>query len=284
MTDYTNIKEFISTSTGTQGTLLIMRKIADTLVEESEKALIPRELAALYYGPGEIPGSSIDVNQVVENSAVVRAVAEGAEIAMDPAQYTTTNLLPIKYGTAIRVTREMLEDGKWNMLQHNISYIGKKVAENINSLIISEALDSAANTITGGGSITIANISRAIQYLEDADKEATDFLIGMEVANDLRNIDTFVEVDKSGSEDLLRRGLFGTIFGMKVWKVSTNAGMTTTSSYVIDRKWAYIVAEKRPLTVERFELPLFDMSGAAVTHRFKAAALRTNAIAKITTT
>ena len=75
----------------------------------------------------------------------------------------------------------------------------------------------------------------------------------------------------------------GTIYGMKVWRVSTNAGMTTTSSYVIDRQWAFIMAEKRPLTVERFELPLFDMSGATVTHRFKAAALRTSAIAKITT-
>ena len=118
MTNYTNIKEFISTSTGTQGTLLIMRKIYDTLVEESERALIPRELAALSFGPGEIPGSSIDVNQVVESSATVRAVSEGAEVAMDPVAYTTTNMLPVKYGTAIRVTREMLEDGKWNLLQH----------------------------------------------------------------------------------------------------------------------------------------------------------------------
>jgi len=71
---------------------------------------------------------------------------------------------------------------------------------------------------------------------------------------------------------------------MNVMRVSTNAGMTTTSSYVTDKMHAYVITEKRTLTVEGFDLPNFDMSAAAVTHRLKVRHLRADAIAKITTT
>ena len=59
--------------------------------------------------------------------------------------------------------------------------------------------------------------------------------------------------------------------------------MTTTTSYVYDNTAAYIIAEKRPITVENFELPTFDMYGAAVTQRITVTALRAAGIAKITT-
>src|SRR3990167_869488 len=232
--EYKYLKEYLSTGTGTEGSLLIVRKIYPTLIEESEKFLIPRELAGWYFGPGQIPGSSIDINREVENKLDVRLIAEGAEIILDQTEYNNINIKPKKYGVAIRITREMLEDGTFNLLEHNIRVAGRRFAENENSLIITNALDSAANTVSGGAAITIANITRATQYLEDADKRPTDFIVCFEVLNDLRNIDTFVEVQKVGNTQMLDFGFLGTIYGMNVIRVSTNAGMTATSSYVID--------------------------------------------------
>ena len=283
MSQYKFLKEYLHTGLGTEGSLLIPRKIYPTLIEESIKMLIPRELASLYIGPDQIPGSSIDINREVENKMDVRQVAEGAEIPLDQTEYNNLNVKPIKYGVAVRITREMLEDANFNLLDHNIRVAGRRFAENENSVIITNALDSAANTVSGGAAITIANITRAIQYLEDADKVATDLIIGFEVLNDLRNIDTFVEANKVGNTEMLQRGFIGTIYGLNVVRVSTNAGMTTTTAYVIDRNYAYVIVEKRPLTIENFELPTFDMSGAVLTQRFDVQPLRTNAIAKITT-
>lgn len=280
--EYKYLKEYLSTGTGTEGSLLIPRKILPTLIEESTKMLIPRELAAIYIGPGEIPNSSIDINRVVENKMDVRAVAEGAEVPLDQTEYNNLNVKPKKYGVAIRITREMLEDANFNLLQHNIMIAGRRFAENENSLVIT-ALDAAANTVSGGAAITIANITRSIQYLEDADKTPTDFVVGFEVLNDLRNIDTFVEFQKVGNTEMLQRGFLGTIYGLNVIRVSTNAGMTTTSSYVLDRDYAYVIVEKRPITVENFDLVTFDMTGAVITQRIDVQPLRTNAIAKITT-
>lgn len=280
MKDY--IQELLQTSAGTEGSLLIVKKIHDQLIMEVDKALIPRSEAALFAGPGMIPGSSLDINLEAEDAMDVRLVGEGAEIPLDNDEYSNVNSKPLKYGVAIRITRELMEDSKWPLLQLNVRKAGKRFAENETSLIVT-ALDGAANTVTGGSAITIANITRAMQYLEDADYEPTSFLVGNEVVNDLRNIDTFVEADKAGNNEMISRGFLGTIFGMNVMRASPNAGLTKTSSYVFDKTQAYAITEKRPITVENFMLPQFDMSGAAVTQRITATLLRSNAVAKITT-
>lgn len=277
------VQELLNTGLGTEGQLLIPRKIHDTLIEEVDKNLIPRSEAAIYFGPGDIPGSSIDVDLVTPRRMDVRIVAEGAEIPIDQSAYTSFNMKPVKWGTAIRITREMLEDAKWNLLSHNTMVAGKRFAENETSLIVSDALDNASNTVAGGAAITIANITRAMQHLDDEDYTPTTLFVGMEVLNDLRNIDTFVEANKVGNTEMLARGFLGTIYGLNVIKVSTNAGMTTTSSYVTDRMHAYVIAEKRTITIENFELPVYDMSAASITQRIKIRHLRAEAIAKITT-
>ena len=284
--DLKYVKELLNTDLGTEGQLLIPRKIYDTLIEAVDKNLIPRSEAALYFGPGDIPGSSIDVDLVNVNTMNIRVIGEGAESTIDQATYTSFNMKPVKYGVGIRITQEMLEDAKWNLLQHNIMIAGKRFAENETSLILSAALDNATNTVTGGAAITIANLTRAMQYLDDADYSPTTLFVGMEVINDLRNIDTFVEADKVGNRDMLARGFIGTLFGLNVIKFSTNAAPSTTYSkyaYITDKMHAYIIAEKRPVTIKNFDLPVYDMSAANITQRLVVRQLRADAICKITT-
>ncbi len=280
------VKELLSTDIGTEGQLHIPRKIYDTLIEEVDKALIPRSETALYFGLGDTPGSSIDVDTVTPNKMDVRVIGEGGESFIDQTQYDTFNMKPVKYGVGIRITHEMLEDGKWNLLQHNIKVAGKRFAENETSLILSAALDQANSTVTGGAAITIANITRAMQYLDDEDYTPTTIFVGMEVINDLRNIDTFVEANKVGNTDMLKRGFLGTIYGLNVIKFSTNAAPSSTYSkyaYVTDKQHAYVIAEKRPVTIVNFDLPVYDMSAANITQRIKVRYLRTKAIVKIIT-
>ena len=280
------VQELLQTGLGTEGQLLIPRKIHNTLIEEVNKNLIPRSEAALYFGPSDIPGSSIDVDKVTPNTMDVRIVGEGAQIPIDQVSYTSDNLKPVKYGVSIRITREMLEDAKWNLLQHNIRIAGKRMAENETNLILTNALDQANSTVTGGAAITIANITRGMQYLDDEDYTPTTLFVGMEVLNDLRNIDTFVEANKIGNRDMLERGFLGTIYGLNVLKFSTNAAPSSTYSkyaYITDKMHAYMIAEKRPVSIENFELPVYEMNAANITQRIVVAELRSKAICKITT-
>src|SRR3990167_2895627 len=136
MAEFQYLKELLSTGTGTEGSLLIPRKIYPTLIDEALKFLLPRELAALYIGPAGIPGSSIDINRMVENTLGVDSVAEGAEVPLNQVEYNNLNIKPRKFGVAIRITREMLEDANFNLLEHNVRIAGRRFAENENSLVI----------------------------------------------------------------------------------------------------------------------------------------------------
>lgn len=280
---YQYIQEDINTSKGTEGQLLIPRKIYDTLIPDYVKAVLPREVCAFVVGPDGIPGSSLDIDLEVVNAMRVRVVAEGAEIVLEDPLYSSVNVKPLKYGARLNITREMMEDAKFPLLARGIQLLGARFGENESSLMIVE-LDKAANTVSGGASLTISNVTRAIQYLEDNDASPSDIIIGMEVANDVRNIDTFFEAMRSGGTNAISNNFIGTIYGLPVWRVSTNAGITTTSSYVIDRRYAIACVEKRPITAEAYTIETHDVQGIAVTQRIAFLNLRTSAVAKITTT
>lgn len=281
---FSKIQEYITTGDGSAGTLLIPKLILPTLIEAVDKALLPREMAAMVLNGFE--GSSISVNLVTPTSIKIRNVAEGGEIPLDATDFTSVTFTPKKYGVAIRITREMMEDSQFDIIQINLKEVGKRFAENETSLILT-ALDGASNTVTGGAALTIANLTTAILNLHNNDFEATDLIIGNEVLSDLQNIDTFVEADKAGNTELMNRGYIGTIFGARVARFSTNAAPTTTYAkyaYVFDRNQTYGIAIKRDITVENFTLPTHDMEGAAVTQRIEVKLLRSAAVSNITTT
>jgi len=280
---FSKIKEFITTGDATPGTLLIPKLIMPPLIDAVDKALLPREMASFVKSGFE--GSSFSVNLVTPNILKIRSVAEGAEIPLDSTAFTSITFTPKKYGVAIRITREMMEDSQFNILEANLREVGRRFAENETSLVLN-ALDGANTTVTGGAALTIANITAGILAIHNQDYEPTDMIIGNEILQDLQNIDTFVEADKAGNMELMQKGYIGTIFGMKVAHFSTNAAPSTTYAkyaYLFDRRQAYGIAIKRDITVENFMLPTFDMEGAAITQRIDVQVLRPVAIAKITT-
>lgn len=283
---FNKIKEYITTDIGTEGTLLIPKLILPTLIEETDKNLLDRSLAAMMLGPGQIKGSSVSINLETPNTMDIRLVGEGAEIPLDAAGYEAITFTPLKYGVAIRITREMMEDSQFELLQRNIRTAGKRFAENETKLILQQ-LDLANATTSGGSAITIANITESIFDVEDNDYTPTDIICGNEIVMDLRNIDTFAEADKWGDKSSYNRtGWVGRLYGLNVHRFSTNAAPSSTYAkyaYVFDREEAYAIAIKRDITVENFDLPTYDMQGAAITQRIEVKLLRSEAVSKITT-
>ena len=287
---FTKIQEYIDTGKGTAGTLLIPKLIMPVMIEAVKKTLIPREMAAQVWGPTQIQGSSFTVNLETPNTLTLHGVvAEGAEVPLDAMDFTSVTFTPKKYGVAIRITREMMEDSQFELLQRNIRTAGIRFAENETKLILT-ALDGGTNGVTGGAAITLANVTTAMLNIEgaNADFKPTDFLCGREVLNDLRNIDTFVEAQKAGNREMMDRGFIGTLYGMNVATFSSSTTVVPSSSYpkyayVFDRSQAYGIAIKRDITVEQFNLPTFDMEGAAITQRLDVQLLRAGAVSRITT-
>ena len=277
--------EFLTTGAGTEGSLLIPRQLATPVVEEVEKALIPRQLARQVFGPAQIPGSSVDVQVVTENSFNVWEIAEGASIPIGVQTYTNVNIKPRKFGVRPTITREMLEDSQFPLLQLNLKQAGRQLAYNENNLIIT-ALDGAGNTVSGGATLTVANLVSAIQNVRANSYTPDTMLIGDEAFADLMNIDSFTEADKYGTNEMQMTGFVGKIFGLNVVRFDAATAPTTAYDqrvYVFDSRNSYVIAEKRPVSVQGWDDFVHDISGASVTQRLAVALIRSNSACLVTT-
>ena len=278
------LNEYISRADGTPGQSLIPQLILPRVIDEAEKNLIPREMAAFVIGPSEFKGSTMYMDLETPNTMDVREVSEGAEVPLDNIGLDSVSFTPVKYGVAIRITREMIEDSQVELLNRNIKTAGKRFAENETNLVLAQ-LDDANATTAGGDAVTIANIVESIYDVRAQDYRPTDYLLGEEQYSDLMNIDTFVEADKAGNTGLMSTGRVGTIFGLSVSTFSANAGTNAvaTSGYIFDRTQAYAIAIARDISMESLTLPTYDMEGAVLTQRIDVKNLRVKAISKITT-
>jgi len=285
----TDSADFASSTAGSATTsYLIPRTLLPKVLSAVRKTLILRGLAAMTFGPSAIPGRSLVLplqSEIDSNTAMaVDRTGEGAEIGLTQTKFENLTVTPVKYGARIGVTREMQEDGILDLLSYHAELAAYEFADNEESLIVSQlnsAASSSSNEVANSNAtLPISDITEAMQFLEAKNYHPSHMIVGAEVANDLRNIDTFVEADKSSVMNPTR-SLIGTIFGMKVL-VSNN--VTATLVYIIDAKHAFIIAEKRPLTIERYKDYSRDSEFLVVTQRFAAQYLRTEATAEITTT
>jgi len=240
---------------------LLPSTLYGTLIAAVRKNLIATNLLAYRFGPSSIKGSSIDVVTEDRDSAAVHTISEGQEVPIDLMETSTFNMKPVKYGYRPLITKEMQEDGQWDMIQKNIELAGYKMADKLDSLILAEIETAAALTTDDNGATRSANT------------------VSGSTALTIKNITDAMALLKSGVMNPTKR-LIGTIFGMRVW-VSNN--VTSNYAYVIDKNHALALAEKRPITIERYDDVTRDLSGVVITARWKARYLRPDANAYITT-
>ena len=264
----------------------ILTNIYGTIIDAMKTKLIGTQLIGLRIPPASCPGGSMNIVCQTKDSTVVHKVAEGAEIPVSVEDTFSFSVTPEKYGMRPLITYEMQEDSQFAVMERNLREAGYRMADKLDTLILAN-LDSAGATTTGSGAITVSNINESIYDLESNDFTASDFVIGAEIAQDLRNIDTFVEANKVGVSDPTKR-LIGTIYGMKVWQ--SNNVSNAAYAYVIDKEHAMYLLEKRPVTVERYKDVTRQLDGIAVSARWKTgiipvadAGTTTTAISRITT-
>ena len=275
------LQELLNTGSESE---LIESEIYSVLIKAVKETLVGTQILAIRIGPESIPGSSIDIDLETKDSMTIEEIAEGAEFRKTHAKAETFNLKPVKYGGDIQITKEMIEDAKFAQVEWQIEQAGYQMAKKLDSLIMAqiEAGDTAAgHTVSGSTAITVANISEAIKNLNEDGYEADYMIVSSAIVDDLHNIDTFHEADKLGSREVFETGMIGRIMGMNV--IWSNQ-VTTNYAYVIDSKNALILAEKRPITIEQYKEENRDITGIAVSARWKVRYLRAEANAVITTT
>lgn len=265
---------------------LIPSQIYSTLIESVREVLVGTQIVQRI-GPESIPGSSIDIDLNTKDAMVVEQTSEASEFFKSTAGAETINMKPVKYTVDIQISREMIEDSKFSLVEWQIQEAGYQFAKKMDALIMAQIKTGAdANTVahatSSGSAMTLANITATMKFLEADGYTPSHMIVNAGAAEDLRNMDTFVEADKLGSRETFERGLVGRVFGMNV--IETNqAALDTTYDYclLVDSRHALILAEKRPISIAKYNQENKDIVGIAVSARFKARYKRKEACAYV---
>ena len=283
----TGQKDFASATASTStASYLIPRKLLGEVIKSVRRNLVLRGLATRMFGPSDIPGRVLVIPfQSDGNFIDVDVVAEGATIPLTDSKFENATWTPVKYGARIAITKEMEEDGIISLSEYYAEQAGYQFAVNEESLIVAQldaASTAASNDVANSNAtLPISDITEAMQNLEASNYVPSHLIVGVEVANDIRNLDAFFDASKSGGNNAVNNRFVGSIYGMKVL---VSNSVSAKLAYVIDARHAFAGAEKRPLTIERYAEPQNDTGYVVATQRIAYRYWRAGAVSEITTT
>ena len=250
-------------------------KVLDVVWEAAKPNLIGRELCVVI--AQDAP--SIKVPRAKLSKAY--EVAEGAEIPVGTESYESVTLTPKKYGIRPLISREMVEDSEWDVIEYQLAEAGRAMADLETEKIVSQMISDAGNSVSAATSGTLA-YGDVVNILKECliDNCSPDVLAihPSELADLLKDSAIQKAMDWGGSA-VAPSGKVPMLLGMRVL-VSTK--VTSGTALVVDSKHAGVLFIRRDITAEDYEDPVKDLAGAAVTARWAYATLRAEAIGKVT--
>ena len=250
-------------------------KVLDVVWEAAKPNLIGREIAVVI--AQDTP--SIKIPRAKLNKAY--EVPEGAEIPVGTEDYDSITLTPKKYGVRPLISREMVEDAEWDVIEYQLAEAGRAMADLETEKIVSQMISDAGNSVAAATSGTLA-YGDVVNILKECliDNLVPDILVihPSELADLLK--DTAIQKSMEwGGPAVAPTGKVATLLGMRVL-VSTK--VTSGTALVVDSKHAGVLFIRRDITAEDYEDPVKDLAGVSVTARWAYSTLRAEAVGKIT--
>lgn len=250
-------------------------KVLDTVWEAAKPQLVGRELAVVIAQDAPL----IKVPRAKISKAF--EVAEGAEIPVGTEDYDSVTLTPKKYGVRPLISREMVEDAEWDVIEYQLTEAGRAMADLETETIIGQMISDAGNSLGAGtgGTLAYSDVVNIVkECLIDGFTPDAIAIHPSELADLLK--DTAIQKAMEwGGEAVAPSGQIARLLGMQVL-VSTK--VTSGTALVVDSKHAGVLFIRRDITAEDYEDPVKDLAGVAITSRWAYTTLRTEAIGKVT--
>jgi HK97 family phage major capsid protein len=250
-------------------------KVLDVVWEAAKPNLIGRELVTVM--AKDQP--SIKVPRAKLSKAY--EVAEGAEIPIGTEDYDAVTLTPKKYGVRPLISREMVEDAAWDVIEYQLAEAGRAMADKETEIIISEMINDAGNSVAAAtsGTLAYADVVNILEAVKTDDYEPDVLAVHPSEFADLLKDTAIQKAMEWGGPAVAPTGKIATLLGMRML-ISTK--VTSGTVLAVDSKHAGLLFIRRDITMEDYEDPIHDLAGVAVTARWRYETLRANAIGKIT--
>ena len=252
---------------------LIQEEVYKTVLDGAEPAKCMREA---------IPVIKTKTNSLryVMGSAGTYAeeVPEGAEIPIKTDSYSKADFEIKKVGTRPLITRELIDDGLFDVVELELKKAGQRVENKLNRDAIAELIANASGSqgYYNASAVGVSDIAKAIGTMKSANRTPDTLVITPDFEAMLLRDSNLVYVNRAGSPETLRRGMIGQIFGLNVYTLGvttangswTGANQSGIGAVLLDSTCAGAIAMKRDVTVERYEDPIRDLEGISVTMRY----------------
>jgi len=136
--DDTIKRTLFASSTNEEVDTLFREQLLETVMEGSRRRQIARDVSNVVNvdtRKGDVP--------IAEDDRSGRATAEGAEIRDDGESFTTISWDTTKVTAGSRVTEEMVDHALIDMVERQVSDVGRRVENSINEVWLTNAVDDA---------------------------------------------------------------------------------------------------------------------------------------------
>ncbi len=218
-------------------------------------------------------------------------VAQGAKIPQNNDSYTYRQLSAVKFAELPAVTREMIDDGAWGILEREYMMAGRRIQNAINRQWIISLADNAGKEHDANGSNWgYAAVIAAMKEVEVAGFTPDTLVLSPGAAYKLRADLVPSANNPEASGDAIKTGSLPSL-GMKYFVCGVNStGGTQTWAYAADGNIGMIVmdsfagacvGQRQDIMVEEYKDPIRDLAGAKVTWRGRASYLQADAVCRV---
>lgn len=277
------IKELLLTE-AVESTTLIQSETHATVMEGSEPSICLRRAVPTVQMKGRTMNWSVG-----DTGTYAPEVAEATDIPIEDQDYGTVEFKAKKYGVRPLITKELIEDGLFNVAELEMKKAGRRVENRLNQNGITELIDSAGlEHDCAGSNWGIKAIAAAVSKVRKAGFNP-DSLI-MHPSAEALVLQEFVPTNYYPVEAIVNTGMVPSILGLKTFTCGVTKNGTEEWDYdtdadigmvIYDSVAAAAIGMRRDITVENYDDPIKDMVGMTVTSRFDVEAIIADACCRV---
>ncbi len=284
--------------------VLIPEVLNEQIQTKVQEARVGRELVQT------VSMSSDSMAWMEETGFEAEIVPEGAEVPIKHATWEKFYINVVKTGVRPVITREMIEDAHWDVVRRNLDQAALAMAR-IEDWMIMDALNAgvpngSAIALGVGGigtkvanhriqmgaagvgdSLTWRSIAKALTVMRLENYTPDVMLIHPVQMYDLLTMEgDFIGATEKAYLTLPERvtsamtnGTIGSIGGMRV---VVSANQTAGQVLMFDSSVYAVLAERRPVSIDKYNDVIRQLEGIVLTQRLKPAAIRRDAAVMLT--
>lgn len=278
-----------------ESTTLIQAEFYNTVLEGAEPNKVMRN--ALRVIPMK---SNQQTFTLGETGSVLPIVPEGAELPNNNQDYTTVTLTSTKYGEKGIITNELIEDGLYDIVALEVAKSGARAENTLNHVSLTTLLDDAGlEHDCAGSDLGFKAIAAARKVMKQANYKPDICILCAESEYTLL-VDSQLSYSAyyggAGVTPAVSRGVVPPMLGMRftpsldpadttydsgtyTWDYGANSeiGMVLVDSGGL----AGMIGLRRDITVNKYDDPIRDLKGAALTMRFATGSPFDNGICRV---